>query len=371
MKRFGIICFFLVSCIYLLKPLTIPYYPDFSVHYYGPKAILEGKNPYVKGAGFFIPDVYPPFAQLFFMPFTVFSYPVAEKTWTLISIISYSAAVYLLFKISKIKFSSNLSLFLITLTNFFYFPLKFTLGMGQINNFIFLLFALSIYYIEKNKVKTGAFFLSLSLLLKFFPFLFIMYLLIKKRWRIVLFTAVFLFALSFISFIIIGQDTSFYFLVKVLPGLLGGFKSDYYNQSLSGFFSRIILNTELRSLIIFAFSFIIFLISIYSWIKAKDNLLSVSLVVCVSLIINNFSWQHHFVLLLVSFIFIFSRISKLKTKKNIFYLLLGVSYFLVGLNLKNPGIFPVIFQSHVLYGTLIFFGLNIYLMLYGDKKLSG
>lgn len=368
MRRIAVLLFFIASCIYLFKSLTISYYPDFSVHYYGLKVVLERKNPYVKGEGFFIPDVYPPFTQLFFIPFTVFSYSFAEKIWVLISIVSYLVSVYLLFKISKIKIESNLALFLIALTNFFYFPLKFTLGMGQINNFILLLFIFSIYYIEKNREKVGAIFLSLSLLLKFFSFFFVIYLLIKKKRRVVLYTTTLLFALSLLSFIIVGQNTSVYFLTKVLPGLIGGFKTDYYNQSLSGFVSRLILNVEFRTLATFVLSLIIFLTSVYSWIKSRDNLLSISLVVCVSLIINNFSWQHHFVLLLVSFVFVLARISKLKNRRNIFYLLLGVSYYLVGLNLKNPEFFHVLFQSHVLYGTLILFGLNVYLILKREAR---
>lgn len=368
MLRITIILLLLISCLYLLKSLALPYYPDFSVHYFGPKAILEGKNPYVGGGGFFIPDVYPPFTQLFFAPLVFFPYSIAEKIWTIISIASYLISVYLLFRISKIKPGSNMTLFLITLVNFSFFPLKFTLGMGQINSFILLLFTLFIYFAEKNKQKYAAFFLSISLLLKFFPLLIFLYLVIKKQWKAIIYSMIFFIFLTFISFLIAGQSTSVYFVTKVFPGLIGGIKTDYYNQSLSGFISRLISDIEIRTTIIYGLSLIILFGSVYAWLKSKNRLLSISLVACTSLIINSFSWQHHFILLLVSYIFIFAEISGLKSNKNIFYVFLGISYFLTALNIRNPENFPVFFLSHVFYGALILFGLNIYLILKGEKS---
>jgi hypothetical protein len=80
------------------------------------------------------------------------------------------------------------------------------------------------------------------------------------------------------------------------------------------------------------------------------------------LLINNFSWQHHFVWLIFPLITNFYFIKNRKLGW-LYFFVLGLSFFLIGLNLKNPNIFPIAFTSHVFYGTLMLWGLNLYLLL--------
>lgn len=366
-KKYLPLTLFILSLFFLVKSLFLNFYPDFKIHYLAPLAIFKGINPYLGGEGYFTPDVHPPFTILLFSPFTLFSYFLAEKIWTLFSIIFLISSVYLIFKINNEKMFSRLGFLISALLFAFYFPIKFTLGMGQINFLILFLTALSIYFLNKNKNYLTGTFLSLSIMIKFFPMLFLPYLIILKKWKIIFsFIVVSIIVLLF-TFLVINPNINIYFYKNVLPTLLGGWKTDYYNQSLSGFLGRQMeagflreVFRELISLVLIIASFLII------WIKNSKKAgvanLSFSLLITLSLLINNFSWQHHFVWLLFPFITTFYFI-KNKNLSWYYYFVLGVSFFLVGFNFKNPNEFPLILTSHVFYGSLMLWGLNLYLLL--------
>jgi hypothetical protein len=48
--------------------------------------------------------------------------------------------------------------------------------------------------------------------------------------------------------------------------------------------------------------------------------------------------------------------------------ILGLSYLLMALNLKNPTVFPILLQSHVFYGAILLYGLLMYLIVFQSDK---
>src|SRR5258708_34350348 len=156
------------SLFWLLKALFLTGYSDFTDYYYVSEHVLYGQNPYISDPHYFTGQAYPPIAMLFFIPLTFFSYFIAAKIWIVLSILASIGAAYLCARIYKINFFSSISLFMISLV-FISFPLRFTLGMGQINTIILLFITLSIYFLNTNKDKKAGIFLALPILLKFFP----------------------------------------------------------------------------------------------------------------------------------------------------------------------------------------------------------
>lgn len=362
--------FFFVAFLVLLRVLLLNYYPDFTVHYYSPKIILAGQNPYLERGASFIPDVYPPFAILFFSPFTLLSFPIAEKTWAVISILSLLSAVYLIFKIYNKNIFSVLGFVVLGLVSLS-FPVKFTLGMGQINNLILFLFVFSIYFLDKKKNYLSSFFLALSLAIKFFPVFFPLYFLIKKKWKILFFAAI-TFCLFYIIAFLLDPKINIYFYKNILPTFLDGWKTDYYNQSLSGFIGRSISEDYIRSLIRYFLSVIFIIISFFVILKstAKDKLqnMHLGLLVSLNIIVSSFSWQHHFVFMVFPFLAtLFYVLNKKQNPK--FLLLLFISYVLISFNLKNPNGVPILLQSHVFYGAVLLWILQTYLIWRGSPKL--
>ncbi len=361
-----LITLFLISLVLFLKPLLLDYYPDFSSYYYGPWTILHHNNPYLGGKGYFTPYVYPPFVLLFFFPFILFPFVIAEKIYTVISIVSIFVSITFLFRLFKINVLSTIGVILLILL-FNFFPEKFTLGMGQINNIILLFVISFVYcYIKKKKYLAG-FFLAIAILLKLTPIIFLVYLLFDKQWKILLSLVVTLAIMTGIVIIVVPAPITLHYLKIVLPGLMSSWKGDYYNQALSGFLVRGIASLSLREVLrtILAVSiFLSGLFAVWKYGRRSDTsrLLSISLLMTISLIINTFSWQHHFVWLFLPFLVIFDylRSHRFSLKH---YIPLGISYLLISINLKVPSVVPVLFQSHVFYGALILYFMNIYLLV--------
>ncbi|EKD85544.1 MAG: hypothetical protein ACD_37C00697G0003 [uncultured bacterium] len=364
LMKFFIVLIFIFSTIIFLKTLTYDYYPDFSSYYYGSIAVFDGENPYLGGEKYFTPFVYPPPVLLFFLPFTLLPYFIAEKMFAILSILCLLLSVVLIFKIFKLTPFSLLGLFL-TILVFNFFPVKFTLGMGQINNVVLLMVTLFVYFHVKKRELMSGLFLAIAIALKLFPVLLIIYLIFSKRWKALLSVILTTIAITLVTFIFIDPKIISYFLTTALPSLLASWKADYYNQSLSAFLIRELGNLELVNIVRPVISAILITASLsFVWIfrrNDKSGLLSISLLITLSLIVNTFSWQHHFVWLLIPLfiVFHFIRSNHFGTQ---YYFVLGISYLLMAVNMKNFSMFPTFFQSHVLYGALILYILNVNLL---------
>ena len=106
-------------------------------------------------------------------------------------------------------------------------------------------------------------------------------------------------------------------------------------------------------------------VSFLAVFKASNKSLSnlkIGILITLSLIINNFSWQHHFVWLIFPFFatFFFIRDKRPETK---YFAILFLAYLLVAFNLKYPQEVPVFFQSHVFFGALLLWVLDVFLVL--------
>lgn len=364
LKKWFILTFFLFSLEVLLRSLFLGFYPDFSVYYYATKAHIEGLNPYSQGLNLFAPFMYPPTLLPIFYPFVNLSYNLAEKIWVVLSLLLLFPSLFLLSKLFKQKIFSHVSLFLYSLV-FLSFPLKFTLGMGQINTFILLLVILFLYFLEKKRLFLSGIFLGLAIAFKLFPLLLIPYLIIRKKGKIVISILITILSISTYTYFSVKAEIIRDFFKEVIPIILSPWNGGYYNQALSGtlvkFFEKGNYHSTqiILSLVLVFVSFFIILQN-----KTKEVLtifMEIGLIITTSLLVNNFSWQHHFLWLIVPFFAMFFYIRK-KNLKRIYYLVLGISYLLVSTNLRYPSLHPSLVQSHVFFGTLMLWLINLQLL---------
>ena len=354
LKRFIPIIFFALSFIILLRVFLLNNYYDFDIYYYWKEWIN-----------------YPPVAIIFYSGLSIFPIYLVSLIWTFFSLISLFIAVYLTFKIyNKYIFSSFgfLVLGLVCLS----FPVKFTLAMGQVNNFVLLIFVAAIYFLNKNKRILPMFLFALSFAIKLFPAYLLLYFVFAKKWKLLLVFVISLFLLSLAALIILGWRVNLAFYQNVLPSLINGWKTDYYNQSLTGFIGRSIgvnsLSETLRTILNLFFIVTTFITVFITRRKEKLINLNLSLLITFNLIVNNFSWQHHFVFLI--FPFLATLFFILDKKINYRYLLfLFIAYLLIAFNLKNPSSVPVLLQSHVFYGTVLLWILEVFLILKNFPRL--
>lgn len=370
LKKYLPLILFIVSFAWALRVLLLPNYPDFQVHYYGAQHLVQGENPYQIDVNYFTPQVYPPFDMVFFIPLSFLPYEIAAKLWIILSIAAVIGSIILINRIYRISFFSPLSLFLCALV-FIAFPTKFTFGMGQINAMILLFTTLLWFYLnKKDDIKSGISF-AFPVMLKFFPLLFVLYFLLLRKWKL-LFTLIgSILALIAVSLIFVSLDVHIYFAQVLLPDLLRSWKGDYYNQSFTGFLMRDVVDEsirqQLRVVIPIVFLVISFGIILHHRIKDVTRInLEISLLIIVSLLINNFSWQHHFVLLVLPF-FIMVYTIKDHLKDQRLYIFLSLSYALIAINFVYPNTLPSLLQSHVFFGGLLLWFINLY-MLYKLKR---
>jgi hypothetical protein len=363
LKRGFVFLLFLLALVSLLRVFLVGTFPDFTVYYYGSKAFLSGANPYIKQADYFSNYVYPPFVLLFFVPFTYLSIVIASYVWTSVSLASFVGSVVLLLRMHKIRLFTNKAL-LFVIFAMLAFPVKFTLGMGQINLFILFIFLLGVtYYLDGKKKLSGVFF-GLTLALKFFPVILLAYFLFRKEWKVFVFSCITFVLLCVLALLFVGFDMYKFYILQVIPGIFSSSQIAYYNQALSGVIARQFTDILQGSILKIALSGLLVIFTFYAiWLVKKKSefirILEISLIMTLSLLVHSFSWQHHFVWLLLPFSVVLSK-SVLITKK--MYAILLSSAFFVGVNAKRPEFLPLIFQSHVFFGTILLWLFLIFLL---------
>ena len=340
---------------YSLYKIITTFAPDFSVYYQAGWSIVHAKSLYV-GFHAFTAYNYPPITSLIFIPFSFLPYTLAQGIFVLISAISLVFSALLCLKILKqnISFSSVL---LIVSLSFLSFPTKFTLGMGQSNLLACFFLLSSLLFYTKKKMLLVSMFFVIACFLKPILILFVFFFLLEKQWKI-LFSVflLFLFCLLLqIAFVPKSFPDSVYYVTTVLPKLMDWHgRSVYYNQGIVGFVFRTFGENQLNLFLSDIMSVAILLISL---IKAatKHALGKAALLLATIPLIDSLSWQHHFVFLLFPFCYMFFTVYQFRNWKAL--ALLIVSYLLVSINIKTPGVlqmFPVNFLlSHTFYGAFL------------------
>lgn len=363
LKKLFVGIIFIIGVGLVVKTLFLSSYPDFTVYYYSAQNILHGMNPYIAHPPAKDIFLYPPFALFIFLPFSLCSISIAGKVFTVFSLVCLFLSFLILYKIHNIQFLSKTGLLLMGLT-FLSFPVRFTLGMGQINFLILVLIVYFLYYLQHKEKMKSSIFLGLTYAIKLFPFLLLVYLMIKKEWKVIFGTVMVLFITLLLSLGIVSPQVLLHYLLQ-LPSLSNSWPTAYYNQAISGFISHIGISkgSEVIRLIL---SGILLLVSFFALFKKKKkqttNDLSIGYIVTLSLLINPFSWQHHFAFLIIPFISMVIYMQQHK-KSMLQYILLFISYILIAINLKNPSSFFGIIQSHVFLGTFLLWIIMTYTVI--------
>jgi hypothetical protein len=245
--------------------------------------------------------------------------------------------------------------------------------MGQLNMLVLSLMVYSLWLLKKKKEFASGIVLGISLIIKLFPILLPVYFLLSLKGKILLGVLTSFLITALLVVVFVPFQTYSQFIFNVLPSFVTSWKLDYYNQSLAGFVGRSFGTGELGNALKTAFSLSIVFMTFFIVLKNKQMdfvtfSLKLGTLITASLLINTFSWQHHFVWLIIPFYITFFYLIKHKSDKK-YLILLFISYFLVSMNFKDSNFLPVLFQSHVFYGTLILLFID-FKLLFDNKKLE-
>ncbi len=213
---------------------------DFDVYYAASRHYLAKAPVYIFHSG--IEEFkYSPLFALFFSPLAMLNKISALYIWSILNILSFYFMFYLFYRMKLIAFNRMrdfwIIICLLALTGRYIFA---NIKIGQVNFLLCLLMVLAMYFEIKKKDFWSALFLSLSVMIKFFPLLFLAYFVLRRRFKIAGYTVLLTAVLLLLPGLYSGIGRNFQYLrewldlLKVTPAhMLYSSK----NYSLLSFFS--------------------------------------------------------------------------------------------------------------------------------------
>jgi hypothetical protein len=332
--------------------------PDFGVYYYGAQFLKNGRSLY-DNPGLYTGIGYPPQTLLLFLPFTLFPYGLSQAVWIILSYISLAVSIAILVRMFYPKITVSEILMIIGAAGLT-FPVKFSLGMGQSNLIALGLLTGFIYQFRKNRIIAAAAFLGTATVLK--PQLLIIFLalILLRKWKTG-FVAGGIHLIAVISTgMLFGWNQFTVYLLREVPymSLYRG-PEIYYNQGIRAMVSRILPDSAAPGFISFL-SAVIITITVYVIIVRKFDLIrAVLMLLPTFLLIEPLSWQHHYIFLIPTVIYL---AGELYRTKNFGYFLFAIIFISVNLDLSGRtdlGPAGFIILSHTGIGNLIIYLLSV------------
>lgn len=342
--------------------LNRPHGIDFPQFFEASKMWWRGENPYLTLLTSPGPFNYPPSSFYFLWWLDLFPFFWSAVVWNYLSVLSFSLSLFLITKLvwdTKWKWwYFFVAVFVFTVP---FFPEKFTVGNGQMNNFILLFVVLAWWFNTQKKTWFSAGAVAFAISIKITPAAFILPFFVEKDWKQVLRVFVCTLLLLFSPVVLFGWESIQPYVTAIFFegfGLHG--KDIYYNQSLLAFLLRTLPDT--LAVFLFRVSWVVLpLISLITITKMKvekkSNLrerFSVSMAVstCLYLLLHPLAWQHHFVFAVIPLIVGWKRLPKW---------LVILSYILIAGNIKQPELVPnwanVVLSNQFLGVFLLWVGL--------------
>ena len=359
---------------------------DFSTYYYIPKAVLHiarPEHPYSNLVPYY-PFFYPPQSIPLFGLLSYFPLYMAKYLWTIINVVLSFSSIYIINSFFNKKIGLEFWVMILGMVSFF--PFQFTITDGQFNIVIFFIFVLiALLLMQKDYFKLSIP-LAVGVITKISPLVVLLYLIIKKKYKAIFYTLLFILFFTIIAEVLISKGITVYYLRHVLDDVSKQASTpSFMDQSILGLLRRFefsdlnIFNLNLssnviRSLISYAITGILvsllFIIEYFKKTKSKSNFLIIySSLVLIGLIGTGLAWYHQFIVLLLPIYVGFLYVSRLNEKVK--YLLIGflfLAYILMSINFM--GVFKGYLQLTSLFAAVIGYLVLIYVIKYEPKNVS-
>lgn len=217
---------------------------------------LEGAERQVDQRVF--PFLYPPPALLTFYPLSWMSYDTARVAFVVVSHLLFLIVGFLLlFRILRFRFGSTLSIVAVAYTLMFH-PFRAVVELGQVNMAVLLCLCLA-WWGHKARWHPAAIAvpLSLAILIKTYPALLLLYLLLRRDLKTPAYTIGLCAVYVGLSLVLLPQGVWQGWLSEV--AVTGGYgqvpwhsisPAAPWNQSLNGFFARLFLDNEFSAVLV-------------------------------------------------------------------------------------------------------------------------
>ena len=243
-----------------------------------------------------LPFTYPPFAALVFYPLHLLPFGVVAFFWQL----GIFAALYGVVRISQRLLGSGdrRTAMLWTAVGIWIEPLRSTFDYGQIN--VLLVFAV-LYAVYSTRWWVSGLLVGLATGVKLTPAASGLYFVGARRWGAVVFSAVVFFGTVGISWLVIGDETRYYFTELLGDASRVGPIGTSFNQSWRGGISRILGHDAGYGPLVLAGIAVTAVLAVLAWRAiggASDRLGAIVVVQLFGLLLSPISWTHHWVWLI-------------------------------------------------------------------------
>ena len=331
------------KAVYSLWRIVTTSAPDFAYYY---QAAEEATGTLTRPI-----HLLPPPSILLYAPLHVLPFGLVQGIWVMLSFVSLLLIVGLVARSEGITHPR--ALMLIGALSYLSFPTQFTLGMGQVNLIALLCVAVSVQLSAHSRYRIiSGIVMALAWLLKPELVLVLPVIVLCKQWRVLMGAAGMLVASGILSVMVWGTTVYSVYIERLAP-ITRGFTDAgiYYNQSLMGLLTRAGVNAAWVS---FAAALFVALIAWYSCRKkARPFGESMWRYMPALLLMEPIAWQHHFVLLIPTYITLW--LSNLSRRTRGFLI---ASYFLVSWNFASSRFLDTmplgwLIASHGAIGALI------------------
>jgi hypothetical protein len=356
-------------------------YSDFHMLYHTGKRFLNGEAIYTfKGNISYYK--YTPFYAFFIAPLAVFSERTAASIWFVMNVIFFLALLYCI-KELVIKDKEHFQAYTLFYTLTVISCLRFIIGnfhQGQSNIFMISLLFMGLYFMNKKRENISAFFIAFSILVKYMPVLFLPWLIIKKRYKLVVKIFVFIIILSLLPVIKTGWN-DFINLNKewisfLFPSSLDNYSTTCFpNQSLLACLNRFLSRDSIYSinfahltrgtvyLIFYMLALILYLVSIIPGRNKRYFMYDISLISICAGLFNPNAWKNFFIWILPAYATVIFYLMEKKSKDKMVLILGIISFALCTLTAEDlvkgfAGDYFEIYSSITIGALLLFLALT-------------
>jgi len=392
--------FILISILFIINNINRSWAGirvDFPSFYYAANLAFSGLSPYNKAIWeavnlMLLPnqDLYSflhiPFSLVLFYPLSLVGLQVSQSILFILNIAATFLLIYLLF--IKILRKSILDPY-VTIGGIFILlfpPVRETISNGQVNMIVIVLICTFWWAIKENKSSLAVSLpLAVSILLKVYPGIFLLYLLTKKNFKSILITVGIIVLFSLVAFLVFPTEiwTDWYSTIgrvkyggvfaKRIPSWKVG------NQSLNGFITRFFMGARNRDIASIS-DYILplpwktkwiasgalgylscgFLLLIWMFFALRKKVdasnetrsnLEISMLLLTMYLVAPISWDHHLVFILPSIFVLLNHFISNNSLGGSFWVVVILSVILsINFNLSNPlfqkGIIGIFVSMH-------------------------
>ncbi len=282
----------IASTLQIYRGVSTSSFVDYYAYVGAGKAFIRNENPYTQLYDNPIGKVdylYPPGSLLFTSLFSFLEPKWGIPVFTVLSYIAFIVGIVLVLKLKDESIKPWKIVFITALLTQT-FPLKLTLTLGQINNFVLLFISVGLFFLKKKRGVYASLCLAIAGTLKLIPLIVIPLFLMRREWKITFQTTLFFLLLNAIKpnlllYYVANKAFSFF-------SFASGY-ADTYNQSLSTLMYRISGNPN-SAAIAYCIAFLLFGNLLVAEKKTKLYLQPVSFIALFSILASS-AWQHHLV----------------------------------------------------------------------------